>query len=198
VGWRFQGSGVAAGGRGYPHLSGLSSSSVSGCGQCPTAMMKHIRPKAAELRGWWHLDAVARIRLPLAGWLVVVALETPPLLAIVAQNASVPSYGWGSFSSSRSCFHQHRGGWPSLSPSFLPSTVTAWAAPASNGVVTRSSRLLISALTFAQLKWLSGPDQNTTFVGVTNCCPQPPAGAFVFLVGGLGSELSSIALQWCA
>jgi len=132
------------------------------------------------------------------GWLVVVALETPPLLAIVAQNASVPSYGWGSFSSSRSCSHQHRGGWPSLSPSFLPSTVTAWAAPASNGVVTGSSRLLISALTFAQLKWLSGPDQNTTFVGVTNCCPQPPAGAFVFLVGGLGSELSSIELQWCA
>jgi hypothetical protein len=64
--------------------------------------------------------------------------------------------------------------------------------------VTGSSRLLISALTFAQLKCLSGPDQNTNFTGVTNCCPQPPAGAFVFLVGGLGSELSSIALQWCA
>jgi len=53
------------------------------------------------------------------GWLVAVALETPPLLAIVAQNASVLSYGWGSFSSSRSCFHQHRGGWIAISESII-------------------------------------------------------------------------------
>ena len=50
---------------------------------------------------------------------MVVALETLLLLAIVAQNASVPSYCWGSFSSSRSCFHQHRGGWIAISESII-------------------------------------------------------------------------------
>jgi len=57
--------------------------------------MKHIWPKAAKLRGWWRLHAASRIRRPLAvGWRQV-PVKLPPLQAIVAQNGSVPSYGWG-------------------------------------------------------------------------------------------------------
>jgi hypothetical protein len=142
--------------------------------------------RLAESSGYWRR-------------LVAVALETPPLIAIVAQNASVPSYGWGSFSSSRSCFHQHRGGWIAISESIISAidsdclgcTCLKWGRDRELMALDLGLDLRSAEVSF----WAGLKHYLCRRYELLSPAPCP---CIVILAGGLGSELSSIALQWCA